>query len=391
MIRLKIRKAWILRVFMVLVTFHLSSISGHAQSDKAQGVMSTLQLVNDYFMAKYADPTLPTNVNRIRPSSLWTRAVYYEGLMALYEIDANPKYTDYTDRWASFHQWTPRNGVKTNDADDQCCGQTYADRYFQSGGEEKIAKIIENLNNQMQTPNPKADNEIYGWWTWIDAIQMAMPLYMQIYKATGDRKYADHAMKMYRWSRNTLAGGLFNEQEGLWWRDKDYVAPYQTPDGKNCYWSRGNGWVYAALVRCMNQLSPKDKYYKELKKDFLMMSAALKACQRQEDGLWNPSLVSYADYGGKEMSGTALFLYGIAWGIRMGFLKAAEYKPVCDRAWEGLVRDCVHRDGFLGWAQGTGKDPSAGQPLSYTKVPDFEDYGTGCFLLGGVEYYKLVK
>ena len=375
----------------LLILMTLLTASGTFAQEKETGVINTLRLVNDYFMAKYADPTLPTNVNRIRPSSLWTRAVYYEGLMALYEIDANPRYIDYTDRWASFHQWTPRNGVKTNDADDQCCGQTYVDRYFQSGGEEKIVKIIENLDNQMQTPNPKVDNELYGWWTWIDAIQMAMPLYMQIYKVTGDRKYADHAMKMYRWSRNTLAGGLFNEKEGLWWRDKDYVAPYQTPDGKNCYWSRGNGWVYAALVRCMNQLSPKDKYYKELKKDFLTMSAALKACQRQEDGLWNPSLVSYADYGGKEMSGTALFLYGMSWGIRMGFLKAAEYKPVCDRAWEGLMRDCVHPDGFLGWAQGTGKDPSAGQPLSYTKVPDFEDYGTGCFLLGGVEYWKLVE
>ena len=378
------------KIILTLMVF-LATMTATAQEGKGNEVMSTLRLVNDYFMAKYADPTLPTNVNRIRPSSLWTRAVYYEGLMALYEIDANPQYTDYTDRWASFHQWTPRNGVKTNDADDQCCGQTYVDRYFQSGGEEKIAKVIENLDNQMQTPNPKAENELYGWWTWIDAIQMAMPLYMQIYKVTGDRKYADHAMKMYRWSRNTLAGGLFNEKEGLWWRDKDYVAPYQTPDGKNCYWSRGNGWVYAALVRCMNQLSPKDKFYKELKKDFLTMSAALKACQRQEDGLWNPSLVSYADYGGKEMSGTALFLYGMAWGIRMGFLKAAEYKPVCDKAWEGLVRDCVHPDGFLGWAQGTGKDPSAGQPLSYTKMPDFEDYGTGCFLLGGTEYYKLLK
>jgi rhamnogalacturonyl hydrolase YesR len=362
-----------------------------AQSDQASEVMKTLRLANDYFMAKYADPTLPTNVNRIRPSSLWTRAVYYEGLMALYEIDTDQRYIDYTDRWATFHKWTPRNGVKTNDADDQCCGQTYMDRYFQSGGEEKIRPILENLDNQMQARNPKADNELYGWWTWIDAIQMAMPLYMQAYKATGDRKYADHAMKMYLWSRNTLAGGLFNEKEGLWWRDKDYVAPYRTPDGKNCYWSRGNGWVYAALVRCMNLLQPKDKYYKQLKKDFLLMSAALKACQRQEDGLWNPSLVSYADYGGKEMTGTALFLYGMSWGIQKGLLKAADYKPVCDKAWEGIVRDCVHPDGFLGWAQGTGKDPSAGQPLSYTKVPDFEDYGTGCFLLGGTEYYKLVK
>ena len=243
----------ILALMMVSVSF--------AQNEQANEVMKTLRLANDYFMAKYADPTLPTNVNRIRPSSLWTRAVYYEGLMALYEIDPDARYTDYTDRWASFHKWEPRNGVKTNDADDQCCGQTYVDRYLQSGGEEKIARIIENLDNQMQTPNkqkPEAEGSLYGWWTWIDAIQMAMPLYMQIYKITGERKYADHAMKMYEWSRNTLAGGLFNEKEGLWWRDKDYVAPYQTPDGKNCYWSRGNGWVYAALVRCMNQLSPKD-------------------------------------------------------------------------------------------------------------------------------------
>ena len=369
----------------------LTTVAAIAQGGKDNDVMNTLRSVNNYFMAKYADPTLPTNVNKIRPSSLWTRAVYYEGLMALYEIDPDTRYTDYTDRWAAFHQWTPRNGVKTNDADDQCCGQTYVDRYMQSGGEEKIKHVIENLDHQMQSKNPKADDELYGWWTWIDDIQMAMPLYMQVYKITQDRKYADHAMKMYRWSRNTLAGGLFNEKEGLWWRDKDYVAPYQTPDGKNCYWSRGNGWVYAALVRCMNLLSPKDKYYKELKKDFLLMSKALKDCQRSEDGLWNPSLVSYADYGGKEMSGTALFLYGMSWGIRMGYLKADDYRSVCDRAWEGLVRDCVHPDGFLGWAQGTGKDPSAGQPLSYTKVPDFEDYGTGCFLLGGCEYYKLIK
>ena len=137
--------------FLTLIALLMASLS-FAQSEKANEVMNTLRLANNYFMAKYADPTLPTNVNKIRPSSLWTRAVYYEGLMALYEIDNDQRYIDYTDRWASFHKWEPRNGVKTNDADDQCCGQTYADRYFQSGGDEKIERIIENLNNQMKTP-----------------------------------------------------------------------------------------------------------------------------------------------------------------------------------------------------------------------------------------------
>ena len=379
-----------MRRLIALLTLATSALTMMAQTT-ADDVLSTVRKANNYFMAKYADPTVPTNVKRIRPTSLWTRAVYYEGLMALYEIDKDQRYIDYTDKWASFHQWTPRNGVTTCDADDQCCGQTYLMRYEQVGGEEKIAKIRENLDYQMKTPNDKklATPSLYGWWTWIDAIQMAMPLYMQMYKITGEEKYRDHGMKMYRWSRNECGGGLFNVKDGLWWRDADYVPPYKEPDGKDCYWSRGNGWVYAALVRCMNELPKKSKEYKELKKDFLLMSEGLLKCQR-EDGFWNPSLVS-TNYAMPETSGTALFLYGMAWGIQQGYLKAKDYRPACDKAWSAMVKTAVHRDGFLGWMQGTGKDPSAGQPLSYDKVPDFEDYGTGCFLLGAVEYYKLLK
>ncbi|MBR4899089.1 MAG: glycoside hydrolase family 88 protein [Prevotella sp.] len=386
-----------LKHFLIFLCMSATSVTSFAQT-KASDVLSVAQRANDYFMAKYEDPTVPTNVNRIRPSSLWTRAVYYEGLMTLYEIDPQQRYIDYTDRWASFHQWTPRNGIGTNDADDQCCAQTYLERYIQSGGEEKIVHVKENLEQQMVTPNKKSGtnqktqtilSSLYGWWTWIDAIQMGMPIYFQMSKITGDHRYIDHAMKMYTWSRDTLAGGLFNVKEGLWWRDKDYVPPYKEPDGQQCYWSRGNGWVYAALVRCMNYTSPKDKVYKQLKRDFVLMSAALLKCQR-EDGFWNPSLVS-TNYAMKETSGTALFLYGMAWGIQKGYLKADVYRPACDRAWTAMVRDAVHPDGFLGWMQGTGKDPSAGQPLSYTKIPDFEDYGTGCFLLGAAEYYKLLK
>ena len=383
---------------ITLLTVAASALTMTAQSVTADDVLDVTRKANNYFMAKYADPTIPTNVKKVRPSSLWTRAVYYEGLMALYEIDKDQRYIDYTDRWANFHQWTPRNGIKSCDADDQCCAQTYLIRYEQVKDEKMMAKVRENLDYQMQTPNDKKNAtaktkgtqpSLYGWWTWIDAIQMAMPVYMQMYRLTGETKYRDHGMAMYRWSRNECGGGLFNVKDGLWWRDADYVPPYKEPDGKDCYWSRGNGWVYAALVRCMNELPKKSKEYKELKKDFLMMSEGLLKCQR-EDGFWNPSLVS-SNYAMPETSGTALFLYGMAWGIRQGYLKEKVYRPACDRAWAAMVKTAVHRDGFLGWMQGTGKDPSAGQPLSYDKVPDFEDYGTGCFLLGAVEYFKLLN
>ncbi len=363
----------------------------------ADEVLGVARRANDYFMTKYADPTVPTNVNKVRPSNLWTRAVYYEGLMALNDIDPQQRYLDYTDSWANFHKWTPRNGITTCDADDQCCAQTYLMRYVQVGDEQMLTAARQNLDHQMVTPNEKRSTKVktpstqpslYGWWTWIDAIQMAMPLYMQMYKLTGEAKYRDHAMQMYRWSRNECGGGLFNTKDGLWWRDADYVPPYKEPDGQQCYWSRGNGWVYAALVRCMDQMSSKEKAYKELKKDFMLMSKGLLSCQR-EDGYWNPSLVS-TNYAMPETSGTALFLYGICWGMRHGYLKAKVYRPVADRAWKALEA-AIHPNGFIGWMQGTGKDPSAGQPLSYTRIPDFEDYGTGCILLGAVEYYKILK
>ena len=387
-----------MRRLLAVLSFAAISATGWAQSTSAD-VLAVANKVNDYFMAKYADPTIPTNVKRVRPSNLWTRAVYYEGLMALQRIDPQQRYIDYATRWAEFHKWTPRNGVQTCDADDQCCSQAYIELlpYTQQNYKQLLKHVIDNLEHQMVTPNQKTAtqnektqttmNSLYGWWTWIDAIQMAMPVYFEMTRLTGDRRYLEHGMKMYTWTRDTLAGGLFNKKEGLWWRDKDYVPPYSEPDGKQCYWSRGNGWVYAALVRCLNNVDKKDKVYKRLKNDFMLMSEALKNCQR-EDGFWNPSLVS-TNYSMKETSGTALFLYGMAWGIQQGLLKEQVYRPVCDRAWEALARDAVHNDGFLGWMQGTGKDPSAGQPLSYDRVPDFEDYGTGCFLLGATEYYKL--
>ena len=144
------------------------------------------------------------------------------------------------------------------------------------------------------------------------------------------------------------------------------MPPYREPDGQECYWSRGNGWVYAALVRTLQTVGKRHKYYKELKADFLTMTRAIAACQRQ-DGLWNVSMTS-THYAGPELTGTALFLYGLSWGISQGLIKAKTYRPVADRAWRGMERICLHPDGFLGYVQGTGKQPSDGQPLRFPRA-----------------------
>ena len=128
----------------------------------------------------------------------------------------------------------------------------------------------------------------------------------------------------------------------------------------------------------------RDVYIKDLK---AMCEAAAK-CQRS-DGFWNVSLHDESNFGGKETTGTALFVYGMAWGINNGILDREKYLPVVTKAWNAIVNEAIHPDGYIGYVQGTGKEPKDGQPVAYDSKPDFDDYGTGCVLLAGTEVYKL--
>jgi unsaturated rhamnogalacturonyl hydrolase len=146
--------------------------------------------------------------------------------------------------------------------------------------------------------------------------------------------------------------------------------------------------LYACLPRYQ---IPKDApHRKQYEDDFKAMAAALAPIQRK-DGFWNASLHDPTNYGGKETSGTSLFVYGMAWGINNGYLDAKKYQPIITKGWNGMVKEAVHENGFLGYMQGTGKEPKDGQPVTYTSVPNFEDYGLGCFLLAGSEVYKLIN
>jgi rhamnogalacturonyl hydrolase YesR len=345
-------------------------------------VLKTLILTNDYFMKKYADYTLPSFLERIRPSNIWTRAVYYEGLMSLYSIYPRSDYYDYAYNWGEFHKWGFRDGNITRNADNQCCGQVYIDLYRLCPEAEILKNVRANIDMVVNTPQD-------GDWTWIDAIQMAMPIYAKMGNLTGDRKYLDKMWDMYHHIRDKEGGkGLYNPKDGLWWRDEDFIPPYQEPNGEDCYWSRGNGWVYAAYVRVLNEIPEDEKHRADYVTDFLAMSKALIKCQR-EDGFWNVSLHDPDNCGGKETTGTSLFVYGMAWGINKGILDGKTYLPVIIKAWDAICKDAVHPDGFLGYVQGTGKEPKSGQPVTYDKAPDFEDFGLGCFLLAGTEVYKL--
>jgi len=372
------------KLLFLFVSFFILSVANSQKLPAKKKILATLQLTNKYFMEKWPDAgkTIFTNIER--PSNIWTRAVYYEGLMSLYKIDKQRSYYDYALQWGEKHQWGLRGGVKTRNADNQCCAQTYIDMYLLDNKQypERVRDIKVSVDSMMLTS--KIDD-----WNWVDALQMAMPVFVKLGNLYNEPKYFDRMYEMYAYTKNKHGdNGLYNQKEHLWWRDKDFDPPYKEPNGDDCYWARGNGWVVAALLRVMSELPKNDPHYQEYLQDYKDMCAALLPLQRK-DGYWNVSLNDPNNFGGKEVSGTSLFIYGFAWGINNKILDKKIYLPVITKAWNAMSKEAVHPDGKLGYVQGTGKEPKDGQPVNYDNTPDFEDYGLGCFLLAGSEIYKL--
>ena len=344
-------------------------------------VAAVLRSVNGNFMRRHPDAAVPAPAKN-RPSNGWTRGVYFEGLMALYGIDPDERYYGYAVRAAEYHAWGLNTGPSTRHADNQCMGQTYLDLYARDPKPERIRDLQASI--AAMVADPKDDD----WW-WVDALQMAMPDFARLGVLNYDPRYFEKMYALYIHTKTREGGtGLYNPVEHLWWRDRTFLPPYKEPNGSNCYWARGNGWALAALASVIAVLPEQEPHRDEYVRTFREMAAAIKPLQRP-DGFWNVSLKDPGHFGGKELTGTSLFVYGLAAGVRLGLLNPDEYLPTVARGWKAMASDAVHPDGSLGYLQGIGKQPSDSQPVAYDRIPEIEDFGVGCFLMAGTEIWKL--
>lgn len=369
----------------ILILASCSTPSGKPQKAEILKAMTT---ANDYFMNKFPDPSkdlVQPPTGRIWKSNIWTWGTYATGLMSLYNTTDDSRYLDYLLDWGTKHNWSLSTAEMWND---HLAGQIYIDLFkLDTTKHERIEDIKTSIDAFIAV----GDTQGRGFgadWNWVDASYMGMPVFAKLGALTGDDSYFEPMHALFMNMKDTVGGGLFNEEDGLWWRDADFVAPYKEPNGEDCYWSRGNGWVLGGLIRTLEALpsdAPNRKVYEDI---IIKMCNALLKVQR-EDGMWNVSLHDPNHFGGKEETGTAFFTYGMAWGVNNGLLDAKTFNPAIYKAWNALANECLHANGFIGYVQSTGKEPKDGQPVTYDSMPDFEDYGLGAFLLAGTEIYKM--
>lgn len=135
-------KKWIAFGIM-LISF--AQINAQSLPSK-KNILESMRLANQYFMDKWPDAGKTIITNKERQSHIWTRAVYYEGLMALYSLDPQKTYYDYAVQWGEKHHWGLVGGVNTRHADNHCAGQTYIDLYLLDKKEERIKDIKASID-----------------------------------------------------------------------------------------------------------------------------------------------------------------------------------------------------------------------------------------------------
>jgi unsaturated rhamnogalacturonyl hydrolase len=311
----------------------------------------------------------------------WTQGAGDAGMMALVGISGNPKYRDALLAMGEANNWKP--GPRMYHADDLAIGQTFAGLYFLYRDPKMIAGLRARLDAILSAP-PKIESldfhqpydQVSQLWSWCDSLFMAPPVWMQLFASTGDERYLDFAVK--NWWRTT--DYLYDPGEHLYFRDSTYFGRREA-NGKKIFWSRGNGWVMAGLVRMLQLLPANHPSRARFEKLFKEMAEAILTDQ-QPDGLWHSSLLDAAGYPLKETSGSGLYTYALAWGVNQGLLNRAKFEPAIHKAWTAFA-GCVDTEGKLTHVQPIGSDPKTFADDS-TEV-----YGVGAFLLAGSELYRM--
>jgi hypothetical protein len=298
----------------------------------------------------------------------WQNATFHVGNLALVRTTGVSNHK--TLPWAAANKYLlPADPKKPFSPDLEATGEAYLDLYTYFHPDPPIlADLRKRIDDQVTTVQQGKTS----YWNYVDALNMAMPSFARI--GVLDKNQADlEAMaKLFRYTEKQAGGhGLFNEFTGLWYRDASYT-------GSATFWSRGNGWALSALAKVLQVLPENAPGRAEYLRVFKKMASTLRFTQRP-DGFWNSSLLNPFDHAGPESSGTALFTYGLAWGINAGVLDAAHYQPPVTKAWTALSTKALQSNGLVGYVQPVGDSPAT------AKKTDTSAYGVGAFLLAGQE------
>ena len=354
--------------------------SGQApQLPRKREILALLHKVNSYQQAHPVVETEGSGQPITDPlQHPWPRATWYTGVLAAWKATKDPAFLEQSLAYGRELQW--QIGKEQVGPNRLWPIQLWAELYLIKKDQAMIQPSLKwlatsdpltpagspqwYLDARSAPPLPLADS-LYG-----------MPALAMLAKATGDKKYIDIMNAFF----DGTTSAVFDKEAGLYYRDTTYIGQ-KSPNGKRVFWSRANGWVFAAIPRVLDYLPKNDPGRERYVQIFRRMASEL--VKRQgSDGLWRVNLDDPDQFPTPETSGSGFFCFGLAWGLRHGVLKGSEYMRATEKAWSGLVR-CLSPEGKVLWGQGVDAEPNS------VARESTHEFVTGAFMLAGSEVYEL--
>lgn len=217
---------------------------------------------------------------------------------------------------------------------------------------KNFLKYIETTAEHLNYAEPRlADGTIARIWPhentiWADDAFMAVSFLARMGKMTGEDRYFTDA-----------ANQILNYTKYLWCPEKKvYYHCYHTDNQEHgvAHWSRANGWVFMATADLLTMM-PACHPLRQAVIDNFKMQAAGVARYQGKNGLWHQLLDKPDSY--EEVTGTAMFTFGIARGVRMGWLHK-DFIYVAEQGLKGMNQKLTDKGDVNAICVGTGIMPS---------------------------------
>lgn len=210
---------------------------------------------------------------------------------------------------------------------------------------------------------------------WVDCLMAVCPFLSMAAVALDEPRLHDESIAQYV----EMERALLDPRLGLFHQTRNFGKPGVSVDT----WGRGNGWAVIGLVELLRWLPAKHPRRAEMIARLEKLMDAIVRHQRPS-GLWGEDVATSGSYD--ETSGSGLILYGLAMGLRNGWLPR-RMAEAARRGGAGLATTVDAQGAVHGTCIST--RGSASDPLDYwlkrpTQVDDVHAFGP--VLLAAAEF-----
>lgn len=306
----------------------------------------------DQHMQEFPEPWM------MRKSDGAYRWSYVPGLVLLgteqfFHLTDDDAYAEYIQQYADRYVHTDGRidtySITEFNIDSINAGRMLFFLYDQTG-DERYRAAMDQLRLQLDHhPRTKSGGfwhkRKYPWQIWLDGLYMAHPFYAEYEKRYGSEPavfndIVSQFTTLERITRDPKTGLLYHG-----WDESRLQAWADPKTGlSQGFWSRAMGWYAMALVDTYPHLPADHPGRAELSNILQRLTTALERVQDQESGLW----YQVPDQGAREgnwleASGSSMFVYAIAKGVRLGMLPDDKL-PIAKHGYQGIMDRLVYRD-----------------------------------------------